>query len=194
MEHLLFSCSHARKVWRLMNINVDEVHNRGISISQWVESWFINNNGMADEKLLYTMMISAWIIWKDRCDVVFQGVSLNPFGSMHKIHYHLQSHMPDLPAHMHLNSTYRVSHWQPPIHDTLKFNVDASFNHDTNQLGTVIVLRSHTGTCEGIKGRYADGILSPEMGECMAIREALAWAKEKKFTKIHIEADAKLVI
>lgn len=80
------------------------------------------------------------------------------------------------------------------MQDTSKFNVDASFNHDTNHCGTGIVLRNFTGRCEGIKGQYTDGFLSPETGECMAIREALIWAKELHLKKIHIEADAKMDI
>ncbi|XP_026419976.1 uncharacterized protein LOC113315954 [Papaver somniferum] len=44
--------------------------------------------------------------------------------------------------------------------------------------------------CEGIKGFYADGVLSPKTGECMVIREALIWSREKQLTRIHVEADA----
>ncbi|XP_026396130.1 uncharacterized protein LOC113290763 [Papaver somniferum] len=51
-----------------------------------------------------------------------------------------------------------------------------------------------TGSCEGIKESFSNGVLSPEAGECMAIREALTWANDKKILRIHIEADAQLVI
>ncbi|XP_026413417.1 uncharacterized protein LOC113309224 [Papaver somniferum] len=51
-----------------------------------------------------------------------------------------------------------------------------------------------SGSCKGIKGSYENGVLSAEAGECMAVREALSWAKEKRLNHIHIEADAKLVI
>ncbi|XP_026433495.1 uncharacterized protein LOC113330916 [Papaver somniferum] len=71
---------------------------------------------------------------------------------------------------------------------------DASFDEETNTLGAGIVLRTHAGTCEGIRGFHSDEELSLEAGECMDIREALQWTREKKFTSIHIEADAKLVV
>ncbi|XP_026417302.1 uncharacterized protein LOC113312782 [Papaver somniferum] len=86
------------------------------------------------------------------------------------------------------------SQLNPPMQDILKFNVDASFDEETNTLGTGVVLHTHAGTCEGIRGFYSDGALSLEAGECMAIREALLCAREKQFTSIHIEADAKLVV
>ncbi|XP_026451196.1 uncharacterized protein LOC113351423 [Papaver somniferum] len=84
--------------------------------------------------------------------------------------------------------------WLPPVKGVLKFNIDASFDHNTNELGTAVVLRDHTRHCKGIRGKYADGILNAEMGECMAIREALSWAKRMQYTSIQVEADAELVI
>ncbi|XP_026410178.1 uncharacterized protein LOC113305335 [Papaver somniferum] len=51
-----------------------------------------------------------------------------------------------------------------------------------------------TGACIGIKGSFTHGTLNPEEGECMAIRETLAWAKKKSYFKIQIEAYGKLVI
>lgn len=92
------------------------------------------------------------------------------------------------------SSTNKLSQWKPPQPRIIKLNVDAFFDQFTNQLGTSIGLRDFAGTCEGIKGYYADGVLSSEAGECMAIREAMLWAKEKHLTKIHIKDEAKLVI
>ncbi|XP_026439157.1 uncharacterized protein LOC113337785 [Papaver somniferum] len=96
--------------------------------------------------------------------------------------------------HFDASTSFIPSNWKPPENDVLKFNVDASFDAISNTLGTGVVLRSHTGDCEGVKGFYSNGVLSPEAGECTAILEALQWAKEKKLTRIQIEADAKLVV
>ncbi|XP_026452704.1 uncharacterized protein LOC113353261 [Papaver somniferum] len=87
-----------------------------------------------------------------------------------------------------------VSRWISPALDYLKINIDASFDRDTNQAGTGIVIRDHTCTCTGIEGSYSDGVLSAEPAECMAVLEALQWAKELHLNKVHIESDARLVI
>ncbi|XP_026383785.1 uncharacterized protein LOC113279300 [Papaver somniferum] len=194
IEHLLFDCRHARAVWRNVNIDIDAVKTNCGSLSDWVLSWFNGCNSALNEQLLFTCMIGACIIWKDRCEKIFQGVNLNPISSAHRIQYHLSSHL-----HENLNSSpYCVddnkSNWCSPVQGIAKFNVDTSFDHNTNQNGTGVVLRDYTGNCDGIRGSFNYGVLNPEQGECLAAREALSWAKEMKLDDIQIEADAQVVI
>ncbi|XP_026417502.1 uncharacterized protein LOC113312984 [Papaver somniferum] len=121
-------------------------------------------------------------------------VSLNPVNSVHKIIYHMHSHLHELLSNnINLNALL-ISQWKPPLPDIFKFNFDASFCYITKTLGSGVVLRTSEGSCERIKGNFSNGVLSPKAGECMAIREALTWAKDKQMFKIHIEADAQLVI
>ncbi|XP_026396064.1 uncharacterized protein LOC113290697 [Papaver somniferum] len=192
MEHLIFECSHARAVWRDVNIDIEAVKRSFDKVSNWVLSWFSSRNYAADEKYLYTLMIGIWVIWKDRCDKIFQGVSLNHSSSAHKINYNLSSHLHKTGDNSTELQDNCIPRWLPHEEGVLKFNVDTSFDHNTNQLGTVVALRDHTGQC--IRGKYTDGVLSAEMGECMAIREALSWAKRMQCLSIHVEADAELVI
>ncbi|XP_026459058.1 uncharacterized protein LOC113359680 [Papaver somniferum] len=119
---------------------------------------------------------------------------LNPKTSMHKIQYYLAPHLHETAYILGTQYTDNHLHWKTPLCGTMKINVDASFDLDTNQLGIGFVLRDHAGTCNGIKGSYANGALSAEAGECMAVRESLSWEREKQLDNIHIEADSKLVI
>ncbi|XP_026378232.1 uncharacterized protein LOC113272634 [Papaver somniferum] len=191
IKHILFECNYSKRVWRGLNIDIKDERHGHNSVSEWTESWFSGNLRATNDKWLFTLMIGSWVIWKDICDVVFQGVSLNPSNFVHKINFYLNAHLHNNDMHTHSPASIIFSRWKPPMQD---FNIDASFDHDTNQLGTSIVLRNFAGTCQGIKGHYADGILSPEAGECIAIRGAFLWAKELYLKKIHIEADVKLVI
>ncbi|XP_026460097.1 uncharacterized protein LOC113360875 [Papaver somniferum] len=158
IEHLFFECDYAKKIWRLLSVNIDTVHSTHHYVSE--------------------------------CDAIFQGVSLNSVSSIHKITYHMHSHFHEpLSNNITLNISM-ISQWKPPLHNILKLNVDASFCHTTKTLGTGVVLRTGTGSCEGVKGSFSNGVLSPEARECMAIREALTWANDRRLLKIHIEAYA----
>ncbi|XP_026459335.1 uncharacterized protein LOC113359996 [Papaver somniferum] len=181
-------------VWRKLEIDIDAERNNFLSVSELTESWFSNQYAVSNEKKLFILMITSWILWKDRCDVVFQGVSLNPLNSLHRVNFYLNSHQHSFDLHTISNHSPAISRWKPPEQYTFKLNVDASFDNDTIQLGTGLVLRNFAGACQGIRGKCANRILSPEAGECLAIREALLWVKELKLGKIHIEADAMLVI
>ncbi|XP_026415051.1 uncharacterized protein LOC113310532 [Papaver somniferum] len=169
IKHLIFSCDHARKVRRLVNVGIDEVQRRYNSVSEWFESWFIGSNQCSIEKWLYTLMISAWIIWKDKCDVTFQGVSLNTFNSMHKIHYHLHSHLHESCINNNNLNVIMISQWKPPLSDIFKFNVHASFSQETNMLGTGIVIRSNTGNFEGMESK------EPLHMEFCVLKQENAW-------------------
>ncbi|XP_026400611.1 uncharacterized protein LOC113296521 [Papaver somniferum] len=169
MEHIIFLCKHARAVWKAVNVNIDVISEEFTSVTDW-----------------------------DRYDVVFQGVTLNSITSAHRILYHLASHMHIYPTTsldphiLHSNSSF--SKWKTPPVGTVKFNIDGSFDYETNRYGIGVVIRDHSGTCLGTKGSHGDGALNPEAVECMAIREYLFWELRKNFSKIQIEADAKLVI
>ncbi|XP_026428820.1 uncharacterized protein LOC113324744 [Papaver somniferum] len=192
IEHLLLECRHARIVWRGVNINIDAVRNNCTSVSDWCTGWFTTDNS-TNEHWLFTLMIGAWIIWKDKCDSIFQGVTLNPFNSVHKINYHLLSHLKSYNlAHGLMHNI--TSHWIPHSPGILNINVDASFDNIIRKTCTGLIIRDETGACRGIKGSFVHGALNTEEAECMEIREALAWAKEKSYNKIQIEADAKLAI
>ncbi|XP_026454907.1 uncharacterized protein LOC113355877 [Papaver somniferum] len=194
IEHLLFDCRHARVVWRGINIDIDTVRGNCGSVSEWVLSLFRVGITATNERLLFTCMIGAWIIWKDRYEAIFQGVSLNPISSINRIQYHLNWHL-----HGNINSSpynikNNISHWCPPAQGIEKFNVDTPFDRNTNQNGTGIALRDHAVNCDGIRGSFKHGVLNPEKGEFLAVREALLWAKKLKLDDIHIEADGQVVI
>ncbi|XP_026455498.1 uncharacterized protein LOC113356547 [Papaver somniferum] len=160
IEHIILECRHARTVWRGININIDAVRASHNSVSEWVTSWFSHQNRNKEERWLYSLMIGAWIIWKDRCDIVFQGVSLNPCNTVHMMHYHLTLHLQE--SHSAVLSNVIASRWKPPLDNIFKYNIDGSFDHDTNQFGIGIVLRDSTGRCIGAKRNYGNGALSLE--------------------------------
>ncbi|XP_026458764.1 uncharacterized protein LOC113359324 [Papaver somniferum] len=195
MENLMFDCTHAKKVWRGLNINIESSINVSILVSEWMISWFSSTQFEEDEKRFLTLLIGAWVIWKDRCKLVFQGVTLNSITSVHKIHYHLSSHMHvgNNPLNNAMNDA-KISRWKPPLEGVIKINIDASYDHNTNEFGTGLVMRNHAGNCLGIKGTYGNGALGAESGECMAVRESLLWYRSLQLTNIQIEADANLVI
>ncbi|XP_026399819.1 uncharacterized protein LOC113295708 [Papaver somniferum] len=193
MEHIIFYCKHARAVWKGIDINIDMISGNFTTVSGWVISWFTSANSGIEERLLY--MITIWILWKDRCNVFFQGVTLNSVNYVHKILYHLASHMHTAslnPTILCIKSS--SSNWKTPPVGMVKLNVDGSFDYETNKYGIDIVIRDHLGTCLGTKGSNGDGSLNPEAVECMAVRDALFWALRKNYSSIQIEVDARLVI
>ncbi|XP_026451964.1 uncharacterized protein LOC113352352 [Papaver somniferum] len=174
--HLLWVCTYARVVWRYLNVNVDRVADSCNNIKDWVMSWFSNQQGFGIVEYntwKITLMVGCWIIWKERCETVFQNKSLNPISTVSRIQFYLHNFLhaardvsPELPQSLPVSL---LSVDIPTIY------VDASYDHLTNNSGTEMVIFSCAGTCVGVKGSYADGVIDAEAAECMAIREVLSW-------------------
>lgn len=64
MEHIIFSCKHARAVWRGINVNIDVVRENCNSVADWVLSWFTSTDSNQDQRWLITLMVGMWICGK----------------------------------------------------------------------------------------------------------------------------------
>ncbi|XP_026416837.1 uncharacterized protein LOC113312290 [Papaver somniferum] len=157
-----------------------------------------NTNTADNEYWRSLLMFGCWVIWKERCDCVFQDKALNPNNTVARIkHYMSQLSF----NHIRVNSlegnpitSTGIPNSSSRDVNTVKVFVDASFNNLTNECGTGMVICDCTGAVTGVKGSYATGVRDSETGECMAVMEALSWIKEKGFQKIDIVADAETVV
>lgn len=85
------------------------------------------------------------------------------------------------------------SAWRQPRAPIMKINFDAVvFEDGVFQLGCVA--RDHTGVCRRWTVRRARGLVSPEVAEAYAAREAMVMAKDMGWTKVHFEGDCLVVV
>ncbi|XP_026458889.1 uncharacterized protein LOC113359482 [Papaver somniferum] len=84
--------------------------------------------------------------------------------------------------------------WSPPQSNQLKINVDASLDHTSQCFGIGLIIRDSTGQCRGIRGKYINGRIDPEQAECLAMKEAILWARDCGSNNIILESDCANVI
>ncbi|XP_026399653.1 uncharacterized protein LOC113295539 [Papaver somniferum] len=82
-----------------------------------------------------------------------------------------------------------VQTWSPPPSDHFKLNMDASFNLDTSEFVVGLIICDSTGQSYAIKGRYFHGGIDFEQAECLAMKEAILWARECNLNKVILEGD-----
>ncbi|XP_026433777.1 uncharacterized protein LOC113331264 [Papaver somniferum] len=93
------------------------------------------------------------------------------------------------------NSSERATQsWSPPKDNYLKINIDALFDHNTKEIGVGLIIRDSAGSAKGIRGRYFNGGVNPEQAECVAMIEAIQWAKELNLNNVLLESDCKNVV
>ncbi|XP_026436617.1 uncharacterized protein LOC113334619 [Papaver somniferum] len=207
--HILISCSHAKAVWRDLNINIDQSITQCQSVKEWIVSWFqdVQNAGSDDvNNWRNLLMVGSWIIWKERCDCVFQDKTLNPIRIAERIQHQLISY--SSPTHGASDDALISTSTLPEITTnsticlqdilneatTLKFFVDTSFDKLTNDCGSDIVCYDTAGAFVGFKRSHAAGIIDAEAGERRAVLEGLRWEKAMDLDNIHIISDAETVV
>ncbi|XP_026417273.1 uncharacterized protein LOC113312750 [Papaver somniferum] len=180
LYHLLIRCKHAQEVWKILNVNIDKILNNCQTVKEWIISWF-HNVQVADLDELQNwrarLMVGSWVIWKERCDCVFQDKSLNPVATVSKINHYILNFSPskqDSIAQLLIDPIDTETHDSIPSYNynehvkeesqVFKFYVDASIDRDTNDCGSGIVLCIWSDGCGGWRMQSCVGVFT--MGEC----------------------------
>ncbi|XP_026398871.1 uncharacterized protein LOC113294708 [Papaver somniferum] len=195
LEHLLVTCTYSSSIWLQINVNVFNIQAQHTSVTEWIISWFIPVQNINSEEInnwLITLMSTAWQIWKNKCDKIFRNKTPNRWNTISDIKWLIKQSTTDF--HQDKQCLSKQSSWSPPLHAQLKINLDASFDNETNFFGIDLIARDSTVTSRGIRGRYFNGGLDLEQTECLAIKEALVWAKEMQYGSLLLESDCQNVV
>ncbi|XP_024155797.1 uncharacterized protein LOC112163764 [Rosa chinensis] len=138
-----------------------------------------------------TLIFLLYGVWKERneriwsqkkgtsCDVILNSVS-----RLQEFRFH------NLKETNGVSRRHKVVRWSAPPLGLLKINVDGSFNHVTGQGGVEFVIRNETGAMLVGGACPVYGLLSPEHGELLACKKALAFAIDHSFLPAIMEMDA----
>ena len=84
--------------------------------------------------------------------------------------------------------------WKPPDSGTLKINTDASFNKDSHNGATGLVVRNQEGILLRAQSLWHDHAASANALEAEAVREGVRMAIDMGIQKVIIETDALEVV
>ena len=125
----------------------------------------------------------AWSIWLERTKLVHErlqndykasieraGRILGEFQSCSNIEDRGVVHEPRL-----------VGGWEPPPTGTIKINVDAAVKQNMNIVGIGVVIRDDQGCVLAASTKIVHGSLSPQLGECLAVKEGARFGMDCGF-------------
>ncbi|XP_026435095.1 uncharacterized protein LOC113332802 [Papaver somniferum] len=82
-----------------------------------------------------------------------------------------------------------IETWSPPQLGVLKINMDATFDYFTKTISIGLLIRDSTGYCHGARCRFFNGGIDVEEAECLAMKEAIPWAKQCIDSEVILESD-----
>ena len=84
--------------------------------------------------------------------------------------------------------------WSPPENGVIKVNVDASFDENTNQGSSGLVIRDSFGNLLRAQALWYEFAASSMAMEAEAIRDGVQVALERGFRRVVVESDAQAII
>ncbi|XP_026438065.1 uncharacterized protein LOC113336631 [Papaver somniferum] len=162
---------------------------------QWIGSWFdelyVNKISVGE---ICKRAITSWCLWTDRCDKVFQNISVQPDKSIKKYKSYIEDHSLQWYKTVPSNNSCcrRITNWIPPPSDFVTINCDGSFLNSLE--GIQLIIRNCAGSQQAAKCIQLKCIRSADEAECVGLWEAVKWEHSLKLEKVHFELDAKTVV
>ncbi|OIT33833.1 hypothetical protein A4A49_52256 [Nicotiana attenuata] len=174
-------------------------------------NWWMQSGNNAVEKLLLDTMpiIISWNLWKNRCAAKYGGKSSSVTRTLYSITSDLlmllKSSYTNVNWPLNWSEIYqiveKVEHhtsvhqvlWHKPTPSFVKTNSDGSALGNPGKIGAGVIIR-------GQQGQFIHAIACPlgvgtnNQAETEAAYLGIKWCIENDFTKLHLEADSKLLI
>ncbi|CAB4262087.1 unnamed protein product [Prunus armeniaca] len=199
IEHTLFLCPRAAKVWFASCIAYRPLPQAFTSLDSWILDLRLCETFNLEEKgwIITHFAFTSWAIWKTRCTMVYDNSNSCPpspeltASLADRSVVEFISLVSSKENRNHFNNTPVISHqWVNPPVGTVKINCDAAWDKVSNATFDGVVIRDHTGILlDGIAHCFQS--LSVVQAEFHAIRSGLELAHVRGFTNVIVETDSK---
>ncbi|CAJ2643505.1 unnamed protein product [Trifolium pratense] len=134
--HLFLECNSAREAWEMMGLE----HMIQSRIHQFanIQELFLDICYKEDAMTVGKMATLLWCVWNNRNNLVWNNKRLNARQvGMQALHYWNEWKAENSTRNQQQNqqATQTAEQWQPPVHNRLKCNVDASFFNNVGATG-----------------------------------------------------------
>ncbi|KAM1658248.1 hypothetical protein FF1_046366 [Malus domestica] len=171
--------------------------------SAWNLIWKLKGRDNAEE-IMQEFSFGLWRLWKNKNDVVFNGVHRHPLELLEAWSRNISEYrdaMLSEPAGKQPGCRSKIAsldrgacRWEKPAFGILKVNTDASWCKNTLRTGVGWVCRDFAGLLHGAGGSGVALCHSAAAGEAAAIRTALLACIDYGYDNVVIESDAKVII
>ncbi|KAM6564221.1 hypothetical protein CsatB_024219 [Cannabis sativa] len=189
--HALFSCKHARHVWKIAGFTF----NNKAAVSMNIEDFLFQISESYTKSELETIFCTMWSIWSDRNNVIHGKSPQQPTVISAKAQNFLNNYKStqqlSLPAGLSPPATPSISKaWSPPPPTCLKLNVDAAFDEACNKIGFGAIIRDSNGNVKAAMSHPINGCCLPQEMEAKGLFYSLKWARQLNFKVDMVETDS----
>jgi ribonuclease HI len=197
IKHVLFGCSQAKEIWRILGIE-DKIntalaihHSGSVVVAEMItrpkQIDELNHIGFAE-----LILTGSWYIWWQRRQYVHGEPVQNPTRaalSIATLTTNFQRSMKKVK-----NNTKKEQGWKRPPEGELLLNVDASYSPERGSGGTGAIIRDSTGSFVGARVSFYEFMSDAATAEVTALREGLVLAQTMGCNRIRIQSDCLKVV
>uniref|UniRef100_A0A803QCM2 RNase H type-1 domain-containing protein n=1 Tax=Cannabis sativa TaxID=3483 RepID=A0A803QCM2_CANSA len=189
--HALFSCKHARHVWKIVGFSFKNK----AAVSMKIEDFLFQISECYTKSELETIFCTMWSIWSDRNNVIHGKLPQQPTVIYAKAQNFLNNYKSTQLLYLHAGlspaatpSTCKA--WTPPPPTCLKLNVDAAFDEGRNKIGFGAIIRDSNGKVRASMSHPINGCCQPQEMEAKGLFYSLKWARQFNFKVDMVETDS----
>lgn len=186
--HALVTCPFATLCWENVLSGVHQ--DRGSDFNEWMAS-IINFISLDMRELVFTV---CWAIWKARNEKHWNKKQMSINGVLAMSKQHLVQWREAQERSTEALTRLRVvgdgaNAWAKPQVGVIKVSVDAATFIDNSGTGMGMVARNSKGELIQAVSKFTREVVSPELAEAMAIKEAFSWIKSNLWQEVIMESD-----
>ncbi|CAN1135031.1 Putative ribonuclease H protein At1g65750 [Linum perenne] len=193
LSHVIRDCYFALQVWENVLPNLITDGDRSLDFKQW---W---REKLADDTSSISVGVTAWVIWKARNNLIFEGIKDSVDAIANKCRYWINLILTSWKANQlgreapGLARQALLVAWRPGDEGWSTLNTDGSRHHSTRSTAIGGVLRDSDGRfarafCANI------GDCSITRAELKAIIEGMRMAWDLGVDKLHIQTDSSTAV
>ncbi|KAM1775069.1 hypothetical protein ACFX12_044360 [Malus domestica] len=203
--HLFFRCHLSHLFWYSSSLQLNSLDLAGADfLSTWESFWSRVKGRDHAEEIMQEFAFGLWRLWKNRNEVVFNGVHRQPLEILESWRRNIAEfkdatlgqttgdQAKGRPRNPPLDRG--ACRWVKPTFGVLKVNTDAPWCRKSLCTGVGWVCRDFVGLLHGAGGSGAELYHSAAAGEAAAIRTALTACIDYGYDNVIIESDAKVII
>ncbi|XP_050211963.1 uncharacterized protein LOC126662120 [Mercurialis annua] len=183
--HCLKNCEEVRGLWLMspLNLRVDKFPNS--SVQDWLTLMF----GMMKCEEVKTFVMTMWVIWNDRNNIVFNNKRM-PSSVLFSCIPSMLDTSGGFSEERDVVSDAANRRWSPPPEMCLKINSDVAVSTEKGLSVLSAVCRDSSGKVIRSGVSFLHGCTVAEIAEAKAVSFGLSLARDLNYTRIICEMDA----
>jgi hypothetical protein len=177
IEHSMLFCQFAQEVWRGVKATycINLQRHQFLSLFDFL--------AYTSDLEATTLAVGCWYIWEARNDSRNNGTMLDPNRTAARIIAYIETIIQHCykPIPGNMREASQTSRWSPPPPGVVLVNSDVAMFSDQRKMAMGAVIHGNSGECLTVASLPLQDFTSPELGEALALRGALAITRDKAF-------------